>query len=99
METIEDIKFLQKYTILEKFGQGSFGSILKVQNKENNKIYALKQISLNGINEEELDSIKNEAAILSSIKHENIVNYYGSFTDDKYLNIFMEYCEASDKEN
>ena len=45
METIEDIKFLQKYTILEKLGQGSFGSILKVQNKENNKIYALKQIS------------------------------------------------------
>ena len=93
---MEDINILKKYDIIERLGQGSFGSVSKIKNKVTNKIYALKQIPLNGVNNEKLASIENEANILSKLSHKNIINYYGSYKDEKFFNIFMEYCEGSD---
>ena len=93
---MEDINILKNYEIIEKLGEGTFGSVYKVKIKNTNKVYALKQISLSGARKKELESVKNEAKYLSNIKHKNIVNYCGSYEDGKYFNIFMEYCEGSD---
>lgn len=71
-------------------------SIKKVKNKEANKIYALKQISLIRSDNKELDSIKNEICALSSITYKNIANYYGSYTDENIFTIFMKYYEEPD---
>ena len=32
----------QKYTILEKLGQGNYGSVYKIQNKKTKEIFAAK---------------------------------------------------------
>ena len=93
---MDDIFNNQKYKIISKLGQGSFGSAFKVLNKEDNMIYVIKQISLNEAKKEEIESIKKEAAILSKIKNEHIVKYFDSFTEQNTFNIVMEYCDGLD---
>ena len=84
------------YEIKEQLGKGGFGSVYKVINKNDNKIYAIKRISIKGLNQKELEYIKNEANILSNIENENIVKYHESFYEDDFFNIVMDYCEFGD---
>ena len=93
---MEDYPNNQNYKIIEKLGQGSFGSIYKVLNINNNYIYVIKRILLKGTNKEQLKVIQNEAEILSSINNEHIVKYYDSFLDNESFNIVMEYCDGLD---
>ena len=91
---MKNIDFPEKanYKILEKLGQGSFGSAFKVLNEENNKIYVIKKILLKG----DINKIKNEAKILSTLNSNYIVKYFDSFTDKDSFNIIMEYCDGMD---
>ena len=84
------------YEIKKELGKGGFGSVYKVINKNDKKIYAIKRVSIKGLKQKDLDFIKNEANILSSIENENIVKYYESFYEDDFFNIVMDYCEYGD---
>ena len=85
------------YEIIEKLGQGSFGSAFKAKNKKDNKIYVIKQIMLKeDFKKEEIEKIKREAKILFDINNENIVKCYDSFFTQKSYNIILEYCKGLD---
>ena len=96
IEKIKNEGNIKDYKIIEKIGQGGFGCVFKVMNKKDEKIYALKQIYLDKGKKEELEQLKNEANILSTIENEYIVKYYDSFVEEKTFNIIMEYCEGLD---
>ena len=84
------------YKIIQILGQGSFGSVYKVRNEENNDIYVIKRILLKNNGGEGLKQIRNEAKILSSISSENIAKFLDSFEDNESFNIVMEYCDGLD---
>ena len=54
-------------------------------------MYALKQISLEKLNEKEKNDYEKEAQFLSKFNNEYIVKYYDSFIKDNKFNIIMEY--------
>ena len=84
------------YEKIEQIGRGSSGETYKVLNKEDNKNYAMKKIFIKGINQKDLEKIKNESEILSLINSEYIIKYFDSFSDEENFYIIMEYCENSD---
>ena len=84
------------FKIIKEIGSGAFGSVYKIQDKNDNKIYALKKIVLNEKNKEDLDSIKKEAYLLKSIDDENIINYIDSFFYDDSFYIITEFCSNLD---
>ena len=92
----DEIKKNSKYQILEELGHGAFGTSYKVFNKDDNNIYAMKQILIKSAKEEEFKKIQDEAIILSKLNCGNIVKYFESFSDNDYFNIIMEYCEGLD---
>ena len=96
IEKIKNEGNIKDYKIIEKIGKGGFSCVFKVMNKKDEKIYALKQIYLDKGKKEELEQLKNEANILSTIENEYIVKYYDSFVEEKTFNIIMEYCEGLD---
>ena len=88
------------YKIMNVIGGGAFGKVFKILDTNSNKIYALKKIDLNNDEtEENINSIENEAKILKSIHHENIVQYYDCFKEKDSFYIIMEYCENKDLRN
>ena len=83
---------LKDYKIKQQIGTGAYGKVFKVE--KNNNIYVLKQIPLNHTTN--IETIINEAKILSSLNSEYVVKYYDSFIEENNLNIIMEYCENGD---
>jgi serine/threonine protein kinase len=47
------------------------------------------------IPEKELKVVKEEIVILSKMEHPNIINYFESYEDARYLYIVMEYAEEA----
>ena len=99
MEKKFDFPTHTNYEIKNQLGKGGFGSVYKVLNKDDSQFYVIKKIPIKGLNNIEIDKIKNEAKILANIENENIVKYYDSFIDNDEFNIVMEYCEALDLRN
>ena len=87
---------IKDYIIKSRLGIGSYGTVYKVSKKNTSKIYVLKQISLLGLTEKQIEEYKSEAKLLSSIKSNYVVKYYDSFIENHNLNIIMEYCDGGD---
>lgn len=71
-------------------GRGSYGSVYKARIIESSDIVAVKIIPLT--EQDEMDSIQKEIAMLRDCNHPNIVQYYGSWRASDALWIAMEYC-------
>ena len=85
------------YEFMTNIGQGMSGQVYKARNKKENKIYAIKKLNFNEINEKEKIAIQDEVNLLKQLKHPNIVSYKDSFFDkENNLNIVMVFCEGGD---
>ncbi|QSZ36734.1 hypothetical protein DSL72_006617 [Monilinia vaccinii-corymbosi] len=87
-----------KYEVLEKIGHGSFGIIRKVRRKTNGEILCRKEINYMRMSQKEREQLQAEFAILSSLKHPNIVGYYHRehLKSSQDLHLYMEYCGNGD---
>ena len=90
---------IREYIIKETLGKGSYGIVYKVQKKNTNEIYVIKQITLKGLSSKEKNEVRQEAKILSSINSDFVVKYYDSFEENNNINIVMEYCDEGDLHN
>ncbi|RKF60039.1 G2-specific protein kinase nimA [Erysiphe neolycopersici] len=88
----------EKYEILEKIGHGSFGVIRKVRRKQDGQILCRKEISYLKMSQKEKEQLNAEFAILSSLRHPNIVGYYHRehLKSSQDLHLYMEYCGNGD---
>ena len=86
------------FEILKHLGKGSFSLVLVAKRKEDNKIYAIKQVQISNMSKKEKLNALNEVRLLSSINHQNIIGYKESFYDEptETLNMVLEYAEGGD---
>jgi serine/threonine protein kinase len=84
--------------ILRAKGHGSFGVIRKVRRKQDGQVLCRKEINYVRMSQKEREQLHAEFAILSSLRHPNIVGYYHrehlKLTQD--LHLYMEYCGNGD---
>ena len=91
---IDDFLILK---ILSKKGKKDKDFVAKVKSKLNNGIYAMKKIDKNkAILEGKKIYIEREEEFLKLLSHENIVKYYTSFEDNRFLYIITEYIDNED---
>ena len=91
----KEIISLNGYKIKERIGVGSYGRVYKVY--KNKVYYVLKEIPLNLSNAaEKINSVQNEAEILSSLNNKYVVKFYESFKLNQNIYILMEYCDNGD---
>ncbi|XP_030600547.1 serine/threonine-protein kinase Nek3 [Archocentrus centrarchus] len=86
---------MEKYSLLEVIGEGSFGRAVLVRCKSSQEKYVVKEIQLPK-NQSKLESSRREAILLSRMKHPNIVAFREAFEADDLLCIVMEYCSGGD---
>ncbi|KAI0307085.1 kinase-like domain-containing protein [Multifurca ochricompacta] len=79
-----------QYTLMEKLGTGSFGTVYKAMHNETRQIVAIKQIDLED-SDDDISEIQQEIANLAQHESEFVTRYYGSFVVNYKLWIIMEY--------
>ncbi|XP_058076068.1 mitogen-activated protein kinase kinase kinase YODA-like isoform X2 [Magnolia sinica] len=75
-------------------GRGTFGHVYVGFNSESGEMCAMKEVTLfsdDAKSKESAKQLMQEIALLSRLRHQNIVQYYGSETIDDKLYIYLEY--------
>ena len=72
--------------------------MFKVRRKDDNDIYALKNVKMLSLSEKEKENALNEVRILASIDHPNVIAYRDAFIDEatSSLCLVMEYADNGD---
>lgn len=75
-------------------GRGTFGHVYLGFNRESGEMCAMKEVTLFSDDVKSRESVQQlgqEIALLSRLRHPNIVQYYGSETIEDKLYIYLEY--------
>lgn len=71
------MKFVFRFDIIKKLGQGTYGKVQLGINKETGQEVAIKTIKKSKIETEaDLIRIRREVQIMSSVQHPNIIHIY-----------------------
>jgi len=85
----------KRYKVIKKLGQGSFGAVYKVYDRELEIEKALKIIPEAISNDKEaMKSLRKEASIMAKLNHTNIVHIYDFHYSGDIKYIDMEYVEG-----
>ena len=57
---------------------------------------AIKVISKQKLSKEEIEALHDEVAILQNLDHPNIVKYYETYDDVKFIYLVMELCSGGE---
>ena len=89
---------MEGFKVLDKLGEGSYSTVLKVQRIADGNIYALKRVKFYKLSDKEKENALNEIRILASVKNKHVISYKEAFFDEKdsSLGIVMEYADKGD---
>ena len=90
-------KSLIDFEIKNPLGKGRFGQVFLVKSKITNYYYAMKKIKIN--NSKDKDNIRKEIALLKSLNHHHIINYFTSFFENDSYYIIIEYINGISLQN
>ena len=78
-------------------GKGSFGTVYKGINKKNkDQKIAIKAIDKNNLTPKECEEIHDEIKLLEQVDHPNIVNYFETYEDKRFVYLCMELCQGGE---
>lgn len=80
-DQFEESRYKNDFIEIESLGEGGFGSVWKVVNKLDEKVYAIKKIKIRKLKDEGSCYYLNEAKYLSALDHHNIVRYYTTWIE------------------
>ena len=72
-------------------GAGAFGRVFHTKNKHNTSFEVAIKVMDKVKLKENMDNVMEEIAILHHLDHPNIVKYYETYNDKKYIYLVMEY--------
>lgn len=90
-------KFLQRYQLGQKLGQGSFAVVYEGTSlSPPHQSFAVKVISRRNLKRKQLVDFKDEIGILADIQHDHIVQLYELYKDPEHFFVVMEKLEGGE---
>ncbi|XP_012271025.1 uncharacterized protein LOC105694698 [Orussus abietinus] len=90
-------KLKQRFDIIKKLGQGTYGKVQLGINKETGQEVAIKTIKKCKVETEaDLVRIRREIQIMSSVQHPNIIHIYEVFENKEKMVLVMEYAAGGE---
>ncbi|CAM9666815.1 unnamed protein product, partial [Sphacelaria rigidula] len=73
--------YRSQFKELENLGKGGFGTVVKVRNRVDRRLYAVKKVGLDPFDRETNRKIRREVTTISTLIHKNIVRYYQAWLE------------------
>ena len=91
---------MNQYNNIKLLGKGSYGTVYKVQKKDNKKIYALKELDTSKLKTKyDIKSLINELKILCYHDSDYLLKCKDIFYEKKKINIITDYAKYIDLSN
>ncbi|CAG2170425.1 unnamed protein product, partial [Oppiella nova] len=75
-----------------KLGEGGYGQVYKIQNKNDHKDYAIKKCHLRELTEKDTQNVLNETQIILKLRSEFVIQYYYQWIEQNCLYFQIELC-------
>ena len=82
------------YEFIKELGKGSYGQVLRCQNKETGYVFACKKMNKKKIKNK--NQFQTELNLLKTTDHPNIIKLYEIYEDNKYIYLIMEECNGGE---
>lgn len=90
-------KLKQRFTVIRKLGKGTYGKVQLAINKKTGQEVAIKTIKKTKIeSEQDLQRVKREIQIMSSIEHPHIIHIYEVFENKDKIVLVMQYAPGGE---
>ena len=89
-------KFASKYILAGELGKGAFSVVRLGVDKASGQKRAIKIVNKRELNAEDMASLKEEIAILSTIDHKNIIKLYEHFDEGTDMFLVTELVEGGE---
>lgn len=90
-------KLKSRFTVIRKLGKGTYGKVQLAINKETGQEVAIKTIKKTKIeNEQDLQRVRREIQIMSSIEHPHIIHIYEVFENKDKIVLVMQYAPGGE---
>ena len=86
---------MEKYKVLKKLGEGTFGTVIKCVNTETNELVAIKKMKGKSGSWDECLNLREIKALRKLNNHPNLIKIKEMTRKGDELNIVFEYCERS----
>ena len=95
--SVEKKTTIEDFNIIQELGSGSYAKVILATHLLNGKMYAIKKINKNMLNNfEKQHEVHIEKQILAELRHPNIIKLHKTFQDKKHLYFVLEYCKNKD---
>ena len=85
------------YDIGDVLGAGSFGKVFKAKDRKNDNFeLAIKCINKKHLDADELENLRNEVRLMQQVDHPNIVRYFETYDDKRFIYLCMELCDGGE---
>ena len=81
---------LDRYEIIDKIGEGIYGTVFKVKDKKSKKLYALKKVKMDNEDDGIPSTTIREICLLKDVDNENIVKLYNIIHWNRKLYLLFE---------
>lgn len=96
MATVESLKMTYDIN-MKVLGSGSYGKVFLAENRKDKSIHvAIKVIKKTGLSQEDLTNLEREVTLMQTVDHPNIVKYYETYIDVKFIYLVMELCRGGE---
>jgi serine/threonine protein kinase len=86
------------YELIDKIGDGSWGSVYKARSRENGLLYAVKVMTKRKLHSAEtsIKHLESEIEVLRKVDNSNIVKLHGVYEDDDFVSLVLTLSEHGD---
>jgi len=88
-------EFIEGWDLVQVLGEGTFGEVKLLVNKDNGEACAMKEVDLDS-HSEAAETVRKEICVHKLLKHKQIVQCYGSRCEGRRQFIFLEYCSGGE---
>lgn len=96
---MEEKKMIGKYKVLGLAGQGSFGKVHKTIREDDQKLYAIKEVTKSNLTETVFENLIREVQISKQLNHPNLSQCIVTMESKQSFYIVFDFCEGGDLGN